>query len=158
MQAATTPDLNMQVEFRHRESEQGDLAFNFDPNFFNPLSTRSLDQDTARFGARYSPTPNSDVLLSLIYNDRTGLLTDVAPDDFPNFDVSSEGKTYQAESTVHPANGMAKFSPRRWGHPFDGCRRGSVWQCARSNRSLPSVRLLQSHISADGHMDSRHCL
>ena len=36
MQAAVTPDLNMQVELRRRESQQGDLAFNFDPDFFNP--------------------------------------------------------------------------------------------------------------------------
>ena len=36
MQAAVTPDLNVQAEVRHRESQQGDLAFNFDPAFFNP--------------------------------------------------------------------------------------------------------------------------
>ena len=69
MQAAVTPDLNMQIELRHRESEQGDLAFDFDPTFFNPEFTRSLDQDTARVGARYSPSPNSDLLLSFIYSD-----------------------------------------------------------------------------------------
>ena len=42
MQAAVTPDLNMQVELRHRESQQGDLAFNFDPTFFNPDSSLAL--------------------------------------------------------------------------------------------------------------------
>ena len=56
MQAAVTPDFNMQVELRRRESEHGDLEFNFDPDFFNPLLNNTLDQDTARFGARYSPT------------------------------------------------------------------------------------------------------
>ncbi len=98
MQAAVTADLNMQVELRRRESQQGDLAFNFDPDFFNPDSTRSLDQDTARFGLRYSPSPNSNLLVSLIYSDRAGRLTDIAPNVFPNFDVAAQAKTYQAES------------------------------------------------------------
>ena len=70
MQAAVTPDLNMQVELRRRESQEGDLEFNFDPNFFEPGFTRFLNQDTARFGARYSPTPNSDVLVSFIHSSR----------------------------------------------------------------------------------------
>ena len=71
MQAAVTPDLNLQVEVRHRKSEQGDLAFNFDPEFFNPDFIRSLDQSTTRAGLRYSPTPTSNFLVSYIYNDRT---------------------------------------------------------------------------------------
>ena len=36
MQAAVTPDLNVQVELRHRESDQGDLDFNFDPKLLQP--------------------------------------------------------------------------------------------------------------------------
>jgi hypothetical protein len=87
MQAAVTPDLNVQVELRHRESQQGDLAFNFDPEFFSPdcadkvavllgqcfLHTR--ENDTARVGLRYSPSPNSDVLLSYIHNDQLDVVT-----------------------------------------------------------------------------------
>ena len=40
-QAAVTPDLNMQVEVRHRVSETGDLSFRFDPDDFNPDSYSS---------------------------------------------------------------------------------------------------------------------
>jgi tetratricopeptide (TPR) repeat protein len=69
-QYAITPELNVQVEFRHRESSQGDLAFNFNPDVFSPIFRRTLNQDTARAGLRYSPTPNSDVLMSFIYSDR----------------------------------------------------------------------------------------
>lgn len=94
MQSAVTPDLNMQVELRHRESEQGDLAFNFDPNSFNPDFTRSLNQDTGRVGARYSPSPNSDLLLSFIYTDSNERQDNI----FPDFDITLDTKTYQVES------------------------------------------------------------
>ncbi len=92
MQAAVTPDFNMQVELRRRESEQGDLSFNFDPNFFDPDLTHSQEQDTGRVGLRYSPSPNSDVLFSYIYSDRLGI------DAFSFGTVSIEDKGSQFES------------------------------------------------------------
>jgi tetratricopeptide (TPR) repeat protein len=105
MQAAVTPDLNVQVELRHRESEQGDLAFNFDSAFFSPdcnskealllgscfLQTR--DAETARLGARFSPTPNSDVLFSYIHSD---ILTEVT--FVPGFPFASDFQGDQFES------------------------------------------------------------
>lgn len=69
-QYAVTPELNLQLELRHRESTQGDLAFNFDPDAFDSDFERNLNQDIGRAGLRYSPTPNSDFLLSFIYSDR----------------------------------------------------------------------------------------
>lgn len=71
-QYAITPELNAQVEIRHRDSKEGDLAFNFDPDDFSPTLQNELDQDVARAGLRYSPTPNSDFLLSYIFSDRDG--------------------------------------------------------------------------------------
>ncbi len=68
-QAAITPALNIQAEFRHRDSKEGDLAFNFDPDNFLPDKTIKRDQNTARVGLRYSPTPNSTALVSYIYSD-----------------------------------------------------------------------------------------
>ena len=93
MQAAVTPDLNVQVEFRHRESQQGDLSFNFDPEFFNPNFTRLLDQDTGRIGVRYSPSPNADLLLSFIGTERN------EQQEFaPGVDASADSKGRQAEA------------------------------------------------------------
>ena len=56
MQAAVTPELNVQVELRRRQSEKGDLDFNFDPEFFSPDFNRSLDNETGRLGVRF-PLP-----------------------------------------------------------------------------------------------------
>jgi tetratricopeptide (TPR) repeat protein len=92
LQGAITPELNVQMEFRHRDSEQGDLALNFDPDFFSPTFERALDQDMGRLGVRYSPTPNSDVLLSFIYSDREETQ---AP--FPGFRAALDDEGYQIE-------------------------------------------------------------
>jgi outer membrane receptor protein involved in Fe transport len=60
----------MQVEFSSRESTEGDLAFNFDPTDFDSTLTKENDRDTQRFGLRYSPTPDGDLLVSYISGDR----------------------------------------------------------------------------------------
>ena len=83
----------MQVELRHRESQQGDLTFNFDPEFFNPDFIRSFDHDTARAGLRYSPTPNSDLLLSYIWSNLSEQQS-----DFPGFVGFATDKGSQVES------------------------------------------------------------
>ena len=47
------------------------MNFNFDPDNFNPDSSNSLDHETARVGVRYSPSPNSNLLLSYIHSDQS---------------------------------------------------------------------------------------
>ncbi|MGH9196878.1 MAG: TonB-dependent receptor, partial [Acidimicrobiia bacterium] len=66
-QAAITPELNIQAEFRRRESEEGDLAFNFDPDSFLRDKSVEREQDTVRVGLRYAPTPRSSLLFSYIH-------------------------------------------------------------------------------------------
>jgi outer membrane receptor protein involved in Fe transport len=77
LQAAVTPELNLQFEYRSRDTSYGDLATDFDPNVFLPDLNRELEQDIARAGVRYSPTPNSDILLSYMYSDRAVKTEDV---------------------------------------------------------------------------------
>ncbi len=69
-QVALTDKLNLQAEFRRRESTAGDLAFNFDPDDFNDSSTTERKQDTTRVGLRYSPAPETHFLLSYIHGER----------------------------------------------------------------------------------------
>ena len=78
LQAALTEKLNMQLEYRDRESEEGDLAFNFDPDDFSPELMRTRDTETIRFGLRYSTTPRSHFLLSYIRTDRDETFHDEA--------------------------------------------------------------------------------
>jgi len=97
VQAALTDQINVQAEFRHRESTEGDLAFNFDPNYFLNDKTTEREQDTTRIGLRYSPSARSHFLLSYIHSERNeaqqiavpGLLTD---------DVTLDEKANQVEA------------------------------------------------------------
>ncbi len=96
-QAALTPDLNLQFELRHRESTEGDLAFNFDPDNFLTNQTYERQLDTTRVGLRYSPAPSSDILVSHIYSKREDIQKDA---DFPTFDFQGKGEAegYQTEA------------------------------------------------------------
>lgn len=70
VQMAATENLNIQLEYRNRESEEGDLAFNFNPADFLPVNTTKREQKTMRLGLRLSAMPNSHFLLSYIDSDR----------------------------------------------------------------------------------------
>ena len=80
-QWAISPQFNVQAEYRQRESKEGDLAFNFDPDDFMSDKTIKRDTKTARVGLRFSPSPNSDVLFSYINNERTEDSDSSRPDD-----------------------------------------------------------------------------
>ncbi len=72
IQTAVTPDFNLQAEYRHRETISGDLQSSFDGSF-RASQRRNLDQDTARIGARYSLSPQTNVITSVIYTDRDNI-------------------------------------------------------------------------------------
>ncbi len=69
VQAAITPEFNVQAEYRHRQSDYGYLNIDFDGGF-DPTSRDSLNEDIGRIGARYSPSPQNTFITSLIYADR----------------------------------------------------------------------------------------
>jgi tetratricopeptide (TPR) repeat protein len=69
-QAALTPELNIQAEYGTRNSEWGDIAMKFDLEDYDPTYRRSLDSEVWRIGARISPGPRSNILLSVISTDR----------------------------------------------------------------------------------------
>ena len=65
VQAEVTPELNLQAEYRRRESNEGDLNFSFNGRF--ALRDRKNDiQEIARVGLRYSPSPQNSVIASWI--------------------------------------------------------------------------------------------
>jgi tetratricopeptide (TPR) repeat protein len=97
VQSAVTPDFNLQAELRHHDANLGDLAFDFDPTLLNPDFNRLLDQDMARVGARYSPTPNSNVLVSAIFADRNEHQNNLIP-GVAGFNTVTDRKTSQVES------------------------------------------------------------
>ena len=95
-QAALSPTFNVQAEVRSRRTETGDLRLNFDPDVFSRTRQRDLDQDTARVGARYSPSPHTDVLASLIYSDRNDKFSEGASEG--DFDLRESLNGWQGET------------------------------------------------------------
>jgi tetratricopeptide (TPR) repeat protein len=73
-QLQLSSSTSLQLEYRRRENEQGDLPLRFDPANFDPTLRQTFDSDSVRFGLRQVLTPSSLLLGSLIYeDDRTTL-------------------------------------------------------------------------------------
>lgn len=100
-QMALTEKLNVQAEFRRRDTTTGDLGFRFDPNDYAPVMTDDRRQDTARIGLRYSASEASHLLLSYIRGDRDTRLDTATDDGFGNTiteNSKSNEKTDQVEA------------------------------------------------------------
>ena len=77
-QYAVTPKFNIQAELRNRKTAHGDLLLDFDLRDkndedkynFNLHKRRKIDEDLARIGARYTMSPNQELLVSAKYIDR----------------------------------------------------------------------------------------
>jgi tetratricopeptide (TPR) repeat protein len=69
-QAALTDTVNLQLEYRHRDTEQGDQRLFLDPEFTPSPERQHLEQDIGRFGLHLSPSPRNDLIASFIYSDR----------------------------------------------------------------------------------------
>jgi Flp pilus assembly protein TadD len=67
VQAAITPDLNVQMEARYRDYRYEDVAMRFNnlPSFSADYT--NTQTNTLRLGAHYTPSVNSDLITSLIY-------------------------------------------------------------------------------------------
>lgn len=69
VQAAVTPELNLQAEYRHRQTDEGYLLLNFDDDYGSRWRD-SLNADVGRIGGRYSPSSQNSLIASLIYADQ----------------------------------------------------------------------------------------
>jgi len=94
VQTAVMPDLNLQAEYRGRETISGDQRSLFDGSFSTGIR-RTVDQETARVGARYSLSPQATALASVIYTDREGTLSSRTNDS--NTRVRSKGTQAEAQ-------------------------------------------------------------
>lgn len=105
-QAAITPKLNIQGEFRHRDSEFGDLPFNFDRNEFVRDENNEQTVDMARIGLRYSPSANADILVSFIHSERDEKREQTIPFDDPFFgpaDLENDGRVDEDANQIETA-------------------------------------------------------
>ena len=95
-QMALTEKLNVQFEYRRRDTKQGDLRLDFDPNFI-PTDQRRLEQDTGRLGLHLALSPRSDLIGSLIYSNRTSELQEDTNDSIDQLKVKNQGYDAQGQ-------------------------------------------------------------
>jgi Tfp pilus assembly protein PilF len=69
-QFAISPSINLQAEYRKRETSFGDLGFFLDRENFDPKYEYQTDHDVARIGLNFATSSLSDALLSITYSDR----------------------------------------------------------------------------------------
>ena len=90
-----SPKLNMQAEYRHRETEHGDLELRGSSSNLTQ-DRRNLEQNTYRFGLNLKPEKRSNFLFSFIYADRNEIRDFIFP-DITNL-INEQDKGYQLES------------------------------------------------------------
>ncbi len=76
-QTAVTPQFNLQAEYRSLETFSGDLESRYDGSF-RSFQRTDVEQEMARVGARYAPSPQTNLIASVVYTDRDFLRS------FPN--------------------------------------------------------------------------
>ncbi len=78
-QMQITDSLNLQFEYRKRNTEEGDLRLRFDSKNFSKIFDREIDQEIFRAGANLTISPNSQFIFSFLYIDRNEITTQFGP-------------------------------------------------------------------------------
>ena len=69
LQYALNEYVNVQLEYFEKDSKEGDLAFNFDPDSFVEIKNTEKEEKVARLGVRIKPSQKSTLLISYIEAD-----------------------------------------------------------------------------------------
>ncbi len=100
IQHAFTSKLNLQAEFRTRETQHGDIVLNFNPDFFSQKNSLKFEEDIARIGARYAISPQQDFIVSAMYANRESKSTSQSFGQTP-INLQSNSQAYQVEAQYH---------------------------------------------------------
>lgn len=84
-QYAISPRLSVQAEYRHRETDAGDLSMRFDPELFAPQVRNEYERQTGRIGLHYQPAPGHRILLSAINQKLDDLRHDTVIEDLSSY-------------------------------------------------------------------------
>lgn len=110
-QAAVTPNFNIQAEYRHRESLEGDLAFKLDPRDVLTDRLKNRSQETARLGVNVKLAQGSNLLFSYIYSG----LNQTGPDGSVRIDpVTIASSNSQSRRDSHQFEGQYLLEKERF--------------------------------------------
>lgn len=81
-QASITANTNVQVELRHSDQQNGDISQNFFRNEFSASKRQKNETNVIRGGLHHAFSPNSDLLMSLVYTKQRSILSDIIDENF----------------------------------------------------------------------------
>lgn len=68
-QVAFSHKSSFQIELKRNKIDNGDLSLRFDPDNFSENLDENRDTDSIRLGYHWEPSPNTDFIASLVYQD-----------------------------------------------------------------------------------------
>jgi tetratricopeptide (TPR) repeat protein len=71
VQTALSPKTSVQAEYRYSDVDRGDPSILFDPENFDATVRNPVDVQSGRFGLHHSFSPQSDLLGSFVFSNRT---------------------------------------------------------------------------------------
>ena len=95
-QASLSPKTSILAEYRGTDNKRGDLLLRFDPDRFSANRRLKDDTDSIRGGLRYSFSPKSDLIATLIYIDSEAKGKDSSPG--ASVDIKLEDDGFMAET------------------------------------------------------------
>ena len=69
-QAAISPEVNVQGEFRKRSTRESNLRITFDPEVYFADDNRDFSEEMGRLGLRLSPSASTDIIASVMTDDQ----------------------------------------------------------------------------------------
>ena len=116
-QYAVTDRLSAQMEFRLRNTEQGDVVLRGDPDVFAPTFRRKIDQEAARLGLNWAASPSANVLVSAMHA-RSEDTQQFDPDGLLSVASRDKGDKYEAEylwrsTRINAVAGVGRYSTRQ---------------------------------------------
>jgi tetratricopeptide (TPR) repeat protein len=96
-QVSLSHKTSFQAEFRYRDVNQGDLNLAFDPDDFRENLQVNEDLYTYRLGFHHEFSPNSDVIVSFIAQDRDEEQDDFDPFVSVNIDEQEDSYSFEAQ-------------------------------------------------------------
>ena len=104
LQYDVTPRTMIQGEYRHRNTNNGDLTLNFFKGDFSPTIREDASRDTYRVGVRHEFSPNSMLLGSYMYQMRDysqRSVNTVGPGIIVDTDLQLQGQTSNGGELQH---------------------------------------------------------
>jgi tetratricopeptide (TPR) repeat protein len=93
VQLELSHQTSVQVEFRHTDSEKGDLPLRFDPDNFSTDLRQEEKRDSIRLGFRYALSSRSNVIASFVYQS-----ADFDTQAFTGIDLATDEDGYLTEA------------------------------------------------------------